>query len=680
MPDMTLDQKCINTIRFLSADAVEKAKSGHPGAPMGMAVMAHVLWDRFLKHNPRDPHWHDRDRFVLSAGHASMLLYSLLHLTGYDLSLDELRNFRQWESKTPGHPEHGHTAGVEVTTGPLGQGFANGVGMAIVERHLAALFNRPGHAVVDHFTYAIVSDGDMQEGISGEAASLAGHLGLGKLIYLYDDNKVQIDGPTTLAFTENVAKRFEAYHWQVIGPIDGMNADEVESAIRRAQAEKTKPSLIICRTTIGYGSPTEGTAKTHGEPLGADNLKAAKDKLGWPQEPTFLVPEDVAAHMNKAVVRGQNAQEEWNTQFAAYKKAFPTEAAELKRRLDGRLPDDWGKSLDSLFDDATPAMATRDASGKVINALASHVQLFGGSADLAPSNKTLIAGEKDQSSASPEGRNMRFGVREHAMGAIASGMALHSGVIPYTATFLTFSDYMRPSMRLAAMMGLRVVYVFTHDSIGLGEDGPTHQSIEHVMALRAIPNLTLIRPGDPAETAESWRAAIENLKGPTALILTRQKVSTLKRAELAPASHLHKGAYTLWESHPEPEVIVIGTGSELSLALEAGKRLAAEGTEARVVSMPSWEIFEKQTAAYRESVFPNHIRARVAVEAGGVFGWERYVGLDGATVGMTGYGASAPDTVLYEKFGITVDAVVAKAHALLKNSIRTDDTVFAGRA
>lgn len=680
MTDAQLDQRCINTIRFLSADAVEKAKSGHPGAPMGAAVMTYVLWDRFLKHNPRDPRWHDRDRFVLSAGHASMLLYSLLHLTGYDLPLEELRDFRQWGSKTPGHPEHGHTTGVEVTTGPLGQGFANGVGMAIAERNLAAIYNRPGHDVVDHYTYALVSDGDLQEGLSGEAASLAGHLGLGKLIYLYDDNKVQIDGPTSLAFTEDVAKRFEAYHWQVIGPIDGMNEGEVESAIRRAQAEKSKPSLILCRTTIGYGSPTEGTAKTHGEPLGADNLKAAKEKLGWPLEPSFLVPDDVTAHMQKAVVRGQNAQEAWNGRMQSYSKAFPQEAAELKQRLSGVLPTDWDKSLGTLFDDSTPAMATRDASGKVINALAAHLPILGGSADLAPSNKTLIAGEPDQSSSAPQGRNMRFGVREHAMAAIASGMALHGGFIPYVATFLTFSDYMRPSIRLAAMMGLRVVYVFTHDSIGLGEDGPTHQPIEHLVALRAIPNLTVIRPGDSAETAEAWRSAIENADGPTSLILTRQKVPTLKRAELAPASHLRKGAYTIWESDRQPDVILIGTGSELSLALEAGKKLAEGGVATRVVSMPSWELFEQQDAAYRMSVFPEHIRARVSVEAGGVFGWERYVGLDGASVGMTGFGASAPDTVLYEKFGITVDAVVAKARGILKNSITTDNTVYAERS
>lgn len=679
MPEMTLDQNCINTIRFLSADAVEKAKSGHPGAPMGMAVMAHVLWDRFLKHNPRDPHWHDRDRFVLSAGHASMLLYSLLHLTGYDLPIEEIRNFRQWASKTPGHPEHGHTAGVEVTTGPLGQGFANGVGMAMAERHLAALYNRPGHEIINHFTYAIVSDGDMQEGISSEAASFAGHQGLGKLIYLYDDNKVQIDGPTTLAFTEDVAKRFEAYHWQVIGPIDGMNDAEVESAIRRAQAETTKPSLIICRTTIGYGSPTEGTAKTHGEPLGEDNLRAAKQKLGWPLEPTFLVPDDVATHMQKAVVRGQNAQEEWSGRLQSYATAFPKEAAELKHRLSGALPDKWRDCVTKLFDDTTPAMATRDASGKVINSLAKCLPLFGGSADLSPSNKTLITGDADQSPEDPQGRNIRFGVREHAMTAIASGMSLHGGIIPYVATFLTFSDYMRPSIRLAAMMAMRVVYVFTHDSIGLGEDGPTHQPIEHLMALRAIPNLTVIRPGDPAETVEAWRAAVSNDRGPTALILTRQKVPTLKRAELAPADLLHKGAYTLWESSGQPDLILIGTGSELSLALAAGEKLATEGISVRVVSMPSWELFEKQDDDYRSNILPGHIRARIAVEAAGVFGWERYVGLDGATVGMTGYGASAPDTILYAKFGITVDAVVARAHDLLKHSIRTDNILYAGQ-
>ncbi len=680
MPEMSLDERCINTIRFSSADAVEKAKSGHPGAPMGMAVAAYTLWDRFLKFNPHDSHWHDRDRFVLSAGHASMLLYSLLHLTGYDLSLDELKNFRQFGSKTPGHPEHGLTPGVEATTGPLGQGFANGVGMALAERYLATIYNRPGHEVVNHYTYALCSDGDMQEGVSGEAASLAGHLGLGKLIYLYDDNSVQIDGPTSLAFTEDVARRFEAYHWQVIGPVDGMSIDEVESAIRRAQVEKNKPSLIICRTIIGYGSPTQGTAKTHGEPLGADNLRAARIKLGWPVEPSFLIPEDVQNHMRKSVVRGQNAQEEWNTRLQSYTKAFPKEAQELKDRLAGRLPDDWGKVLDTLFDDATKPMATREASGKVINALASHLPIMGGSADLAPSNKTLIDGETDQSATAPQGRNLRFGVREHAMAAIGSGLALHGGFIPFVATFLTFSDYMRGSIRLAALMRLRVIYVFTHDSIGLGEDGPTHQPIEHLTALRAIPNLTVIRPCDPAETAEAWRAAVANVEGPTALALTRQKVPTLQRAELAPAAHLAKGAYTLWESNGQPEVILIASGSEVALALEAGKTLAGDGISTRVVSMPSSSLFDQQDAQYRESVLPNHVRARVAVEAAGVFGWERYVGLDGAIVGMTSFGASAPDKDLYEQFGITAEAVVAEARELLKSQITKDNTVYADRA
>jgi transketolase len=677
MIDSNLEARCINTLRFLSADVVEKARSGHPGAPMGMAVTAHVLWDRFLSHNPRDPRWPNRDRFVLSAGHASMLLYSLLHLTGYDLPLEEIRQFRQWGSRTPGHPEFGHTPGVEMTTGPLGQGFASGVGMALAERALAAQFNRPGHEIIDHYTYAIVSDGDLQEGISGEAASLAGHLGLGKLIYLYDDNQVQIDGPTSLAFSEDVARRFEAYRWQVIGPIDGMDGAEVESAIRRAQAETSRPSLVICRTIIGYGSPTQGTAKTHGEPLGADNLRAAKQKLGWPLEPMFHIPDDVLDHMRQAVVRGQNAQEAWTARLADYARAFPELAVELKRRLSGALPEGWDKPLATLFDDNTAAMATRDASGKVINALAATLPLIGGSADLSPSNKTLIAGQPDHSAAEPGARNLRFGVREHAMAAIASGIALHGGFVPYVATFLTFSDYMRPAIRLAALMGLRVIYVFTHDSIGLGEDGPTHQPIEHLLALRAVPNLTVIRPCDPVETAEAWRSAIVRAEGPTALILTRQKVPTLKRAELAPAHDLQHGAYTLWQSHGDPELILIGTGSEVSLALAAGRQLAAEGIAVRVVAMPSWESFDAQPDGYRAQVLPPHIRARVAVEAGGVLGWERYVGLEGAVIGMRGYGASAPDSVLYDKFGITTEQIVARARALLGAAITTDNRIYA---
>jgi transketolase len=667
MSDRTLDERCINTIRFLSADAVEKAKSGHPGTPMGAAALAYTLWDRFLRHDPSDPSWPDRDRFVLSAGHASMLLYSLLHLTGYGLSLDDLRQFRQWGSKTPGHPEHGHTPGVEVTTGPLGQGFSNGVGMAIAERHLAARYNKPGHEIINHHVYALVSDGDLQEGISSEAASLAGTLGLGKLIYLYDDNEVQIEGPTRVAFTENVAKRFDAYDWQVIGPIDGMDTEAVDAAIRQAHAQSAKPSLIICRTIIGYGSPTQGTAKTHGEPLGADNLHAAKDKLGWPQEPSFLVPDDVQAHMRLAVERGKAVRDDWKERFEAYQRAYPSEAAELKARLAGDLPVGWDAGLDSLFNSQTPPMATRDASGKILNVVGPHLPaLMGGSADLAPSNKSLISEVGDFGASTPAGRNLHFGVREHAMGAIASGMALHGGFIPYTATFLTFSDYMRPSIRLAAMMGLRVIYIFTHDSIGLGEDGPTHQPVEQLLALRAIPNLTVIRPGDAAETAYAWRSALENTHGPTAIVLTRQKVPTLARGQHSPASLLSKGAYVIWESDStHSEVILIGTGSELSLALDAGKRLAADRIPTRVVSMPSWELFAAQDSPYRDSVLPQAVRARVAVEAAGTFGWERYVGLDGRVVGMTHFGASAPDTILYEKFGITVEAVVAAARDLV---------------
>ena len=663
----SLDQKCINTIRFLAADAVQKAKSGHPGAPMGAAAMAYTLWDRFLKHNPLNPAWPDRDRFILSAGHASMLLYALLHLTGYDLSLEELQSFRQWESKTPGHPERGQAPGVEMTTGPLGQGFAHGVGMAIAERWLAAHYNRPGHEVVNHYTYALVSDGDLEEGVSGEAASLAGTFKLGKLIYLYDSNGIQIEGSTGQVFTEDVAARFRAYGWQVIGPVDGLDVEAVDASIREAQADTERPSLIICRTVIGYGSPTEGTAKTHGEPLGEANVKAAKEKLGWPVEPAFLVPADVAAQMRKAIERGQKAETECRRRWEAYRQAYPELAAELSARLRGELPADWDAGLADLFPAGSSPVATRTASGKVINALAARVgALVGGSADLAPSTKTLIDGGGDWGPASPDGRNFHFGVREHAMGAIAGGLALHGGFIPYTATFLTFSDYMRPPMRLAALMGVRVVYVFTHDSIGLGEDGPTHQPIEQLMNLRAVPNLTVIRPADATETAEAWRAALLNDKGPTALALSRQDLPVLDRTIYPSAEGLQRGAYVLWEASPEsPEVILIGTGSEVHIALEAGQKLAAEGIKARVVSMPSWELFDAQPAVYRESVLPSSVRQRVAMEAGTKVGWEHYVGLDGVVVGMDGFGASAPAVVLYQKFGITADAVVAQAKELL---------------
>lgn len=662
-----LDDLCVNTIRFLAVDAVEKARSGHPGAPMGAAAVAYVLWDRFLKHNPVNPHWPDRDRFVLSAGHASMLLYALLHLTGYELSLEDLMSFRQWESKTPGHPEHGPTPGVEVTTGPLGQGFAHAVGMAMVEEWLSARFNRPGHQVVDHFTYVLASDGDMQEGVSSEASSLAGMLGLGKLVVLYDANRIQIEGSTDLAFREDVARRFEAYGWGVMGPIDGFNIGELEGAIEWARSDRKRPSLILCKTVIGYGSPRQGTAKVHGEPLGQENARSAKDALGWPQEPLFLVPDDVRSYMAGAVKRGLIAERDWRERIERYAAAYPKEAEDLRAFLAGGLPPDWDLELTDLFRFDTKPSATRVSSGKVLNALGKRIaNLVGGSADLAPSTKTFLAGYAEFSPGSFSGNNLHFGVREHAMGGIAGGMALHGGVIPYTATFLTFSDYMRPPMRLAALMGIRVIYVFTHDSIGLGEDGPTHQPIEQLMGLRTVPGLTVIRPADATETAEAWRAALMNDRGPTALVFSRQDVPLLDRAVYGPADGVHRGAYILWESLPAlPQIILIGTGSEVHVALHAGAKLAADGFAVRVVSMPSWELFDQQPEEYRESVLPRAVRARVAVEAGLRLGWEHHVGLDGAVVGMDRFGASAPGEVLYREFGITAERVASEARALL---------------
>jgi transketolase len=665
---VALDQACINTIRFLAVDAVQKAKSGHPGTPMGAATMAYTLWDRVLKHNPTNPHWPNRDRFILSPGHASMLLYALLHLTGYDLPLDELKNFRQWGSKTPGHPEYGLTPGVEVTTGPLGQGFANGVGMAIAEEWLADHYNRLGHQIIDHHVYALVSDGDLQEGITAEAASLAGTLRLGKLIYLYDDNDIQIEGPTDTVFSENVAHRFRAYGWQVLGPLDGQDIAAVENAIGEARADSRRPSLIICKTVIGYGSPAQATAKVHGEPLGEENVREAKDTLGWPQEPAFRVPPEVLAHMRRAVERGEKAEKVWEQRMRVYRHTYPELAAELEMQLAGKLPPQWDDDLASLFAPGSEPIATRAASGQVLNHLVKRVHaLTGGSADLAPSTKTILVGYGDMGWHQYWGHNMHFGVREHAMGAIVNGMAVHGGLIPYAATFLTFSDYMRPPMRLAAMMGIQVLYVFTHDSIGLGEDGPTHQPIEQLMNLRAVPGLTVIRPADATESAEAWKAALLNNEGPTALVFTRQKLPVLDRTELAPAEGLLKGAYVLWETGAgEPEIIIIGTGSEVHIALEAGRTLAAEGLAARVVSMPSWELFDQQESDYRDSVLPPPVKARVAVEAGIKLGWEHYVGLDGTVVGMEHFGASAPGADLYEKFNITPAAVAERARALLQ--------------
>ncbi|MHB9134253.1 MAG: transketolase [Armatimonadota bacterium] len=669
--DPQLDERCINAIRFLAVDAVEKAKSGHPGAPMGAAPVAYTLWDRFLQFNPQDAEWPDRDRFVLSAGHASMLLYALLYLTGYDLSLDDIKNFRQWQSKTPGHPEYGNTPGVEVTSGPLGQGFGDGVGLAIAERALACHFNRPGHEIINHYTYSLVSDGDLEEGVSSEAASLAGTLQLGKLIYFYDDNQISIEGDTSIAFRENVGARFEAYGWQVLGPIDGNDLAAIETLIRQAQADTGRPSLIICNTIIGYGSPEQGTGKVHGEPLGAENVKAAKEKLGWPQEPTFYVPDDVLAHMRKAVERGQQAQQEWEARLAAYAGEYPELAAQLQHQLSGALPDGWDRGLDDLFPPGSKPIATRAASGKVLNVLGKNVPaLIGGSADLSPSTKTIMDGQGDFSAENYCGRNMHFGVREHAMGTVCNGMALHGGVIPYGATFLIFSDYMRPPIRLAALMHQRVIFVYTHDSIALGEDGPTHQPIEQLMNLRAVPNLALFRPADATETVEAWKFALQNNFAPTALALTRQNLPVIDRAQYAPAAGLQRGGYVLWQSGDGmPELILIATGSEVSITLDAATTLGGEGINVRVVSLPSWHVFDRQPADYRESVLPAAVRARVSVEAGATLGWEHYVGLDGGMVGMHSFGASAPGEVNLCEFGFTPEHVAAVAHEVL-NKLR----------
>lgn len=663
-----LDQLCINTVRFLAVDAVEQARSGHPGTPMGAAPMAYVLWDRFLKHNPADPLWPDRDRFVLSPGHASAMLYALLHLTGYDLSLEELKRFRQWESKTPGHPEYGLTPGVEVTTGPLGQGFAHGVGMAVAERWLAEHYNRPGQEVINHYTYGIVSDGDLQEGVSSEAASLAGTLRLGKLIYLYDDNDISIEGSTDIAFVENVAQRFQAYSWHVVGPIDGMDPACVDAAIRLAQRETGRPSLIVCRTIIGYGSPNKaGTASAHGEPLGPEEVRMAKEALGWPHAEPFAVPQEALAHFRKAPERGGQQQAEWEAKMEEYRRAYPAEASQMEEALRGDLPEDWEQEVDRSFGNSSEPVSTRDASGRVMNTIASNVHAFiGGSADLAPSTKTLLKDHGHYGFEEYCGHNMHFGVREHAMGAIVGGMALHGGTIPYTATFLIFSDYMRPPMRLAALMGQRVIYIFTHDSIGLGEDGPTHQPIEHLMGLRAIPNLVMLRPADATETVEAWKVALERRDGPTALVLSRQNLPVLDRSTLAPAAGVRTGGYVLWEASPRADAILIATGSEVHIALEAGRRLAQEGVAARVVSLPSWELFDTQPREYRDQVLPPNIRPRVSIEAASPLGWEHYVGLDGVAIGLPHFGASAPAQVLYQRFGLTAERVATEAKALLR--------------
>ena len=664
------DSLCINTIRTLSIDAVQAARSGHPGAPLGAAAMAYVLWERFLKHNPRNPAWPDRDRFVLSAGHASALLYALLHLTGYDVSLEDLRTFRQWGSKAPGHPEHGLTPGVETTTGPLGQGFANAVGMAMAERWLAARYNRPEHQIVDHRTYCIVSDGDLEEGLSSEAASLAGTLKLGRLVVLYDSNGITIEGSTDLAFTEDVAGRFASFGWQVIGPIDGLSAPDIEEAISQARAEESRPSLIVCRTIIGYGSPNKaGSAAAHGEPLGEEETRLTKKQLGWQYEEPFTVPQPALDTMRAAIARGAGWQQDWERRVAAYTRDFPVEAARFEREIAGILPDGWESLLEGIPTGPDPA-ATRVSAGKALNALASGIPtLLGGSADLSPSTRTTIANSGDFGPPDYDGRNIRFGVREHAMAAICNGLALHGGAIPYASTFLVFYDYMRPAVRLAALMGLRVIFVFTHDSIGVGEDGPTHQPIEHVLGLRSVPGLTVIRPADAAEAVEAWRAALSNTHVPTAIVLTRQNVPAIDRSSGAPACNLDKGAYVIWEPPRTPDAILIATGSEVSVALGAAQELWNKEVAVRVVSMPSWEMFEAQPQEYRDGVLPPDVHARVSVEAGRTLGWERYVGTQGRTIGIDDFGRSAPGGELYSRFGLTVERVAQVVFSLAKGAL-----------
>ncbi|WP_448337776.1 transketolase [Chloroflexus aurantiacus] len=653
----TIDQLCANAIRALAIDAVQQANSGHPGMPLGMADAAYVLWTRFLKHNPSDPHWPNRDRFVLSAGHGSMLLYALLHLTGYDVSLDDLKQFRQWGSRTPGHPEYHETPGVEMTTGPLGQGIATAVGMAIAERWLATRFNRVGFPVVDHYTYVIASDGDLMEGISHEAASLAGHLRLGKLIVLYDSNDISLVGPTRLAWSEQVADRFAAYGWQVLYA-DGHNMASVALALAEAIADGERPSLIITRTVIGYASPRAGSHKAHGEPLGVEGVKLTKEALGWPQEPAFYVPDEVYEHMQMAVEVGETRQREWEAMFRRYRASYPDLAAQWDLMQQGGLPTGWEQAIPTFAPDPN-AKGTRVASGAVLQALAPVIPgLLGGSADLHTSDFTYLEGLGSINGEDFSARNLHFGVREHAMGAILNGMALHGGIIPYGGTFLVFSDYMRPAIRLAALMRLRVIYVFTHDSIGVGEDGPTHQPVEHLVALRAIPNLLVVRPGDANEVAMAWRLALQRSDGPTAIILSRQNVPTLDRAQLGAADGTLRGGYVLRDADAA-QALIIATGSEVSLALAAADHLAGEGIATRVISMPCRELFDQQDAAYRDRVLPPQIRVRVAVEAGRSIGWERYVGCAGAIIGVDRFGASAPFQRIYTEFGLTVERIVA---------------------
>lgn len=660
----TLDALCINTIRTLSMDAIQKANSGHPGAPMGLAPAAYVLWTRYLKHNPKNPAWPDRDRFVLSGGHASMLLYSLLHLTGYGLTIDDIKDFRQLDSKTPGHPEYGHTNGVEVTTGPLGQGIANAVGFAMAERHLASIYNQAEHEIVDHYTYVICGDGDMMEGIASEAASLAGHLALSKLVCLYDDNQISIEGGTDISFTEDVAARFDAYGWNTIKVADGNDPELIDAAITKAKAQSEKPSLILMRTNIAYGSPNkQDTSDAHGAPLGEEEIRLTKKNLGWPEDAQFLVPEEVAAKFAECIETGAKEEEHWQLKFDAYRKAFPELTNDWVDGISGFLKFGWENDL-PVFKPEDKAIATRAASGKVLNAIAKNLpSLIGGSADLAPSNKTYLDCSHEFQKDSYDGRNIRFGVREHSMGAIMAGMFLHGGVRPYGGTFLVFADYMRPAIRVASLMKLPLIYVFTHDSVAVGEDGPTHQPIEHLASLRTIPGLNVIRPGDASETADAWRIALKLTDRPTAIILSRQGLPVSDRSNAS--GSVQSGAYILKDCDGKPDVILIGSGSELHLTVNAAEILAEKGVKARVVSMPSWELFEMNQDNYKDWVLLPDVKKRVAVEAGITMGWEKYVGPEGIIIGVDEYGASGPGGKVLEKFGFSTENVVEKTLALL---------------
>ncbi|MBF0101753.1 MAG: transketolase [Desulfobacterales bacterium] len=655
---------CVNTIRTLSMDAVQKANSGHPGAPMGLAPAGYVLFTRILKHNPQNPKWQDRDRFVLSGGHASMLIYSLLYLCGYGLTLDDLKQFRQMESKTPGHPEFEVTPGIETSTGPLGQGFANAVGMAIAERHLGSLFNKPDHTLIDHYTYVFCGDGDMMEGITSEAASLAGHLGLSRLICIYDDNRISIEGCTDITFTEDVAKRFEAYDWHVQRVTDGNDLDAIENALKAAKANTSQPSLILLRTHIAYGSPNkQDNCEAHGSPLGDKEIKLTKEALGWPQDKSFYVPEEVLTAFETMMQQSEIQEKQWQKALRAYSENYPELIRQWQNFLTGHLPDDWENSI-PVFKLNQPAIATRVASGKILNALCKTVPNFiGGSADLAPSNKTYLEKSNDFQKQNYSGKNIRFGVREHAMGAILSGICLHGGLRPYGGTFLVFSDYMRPAIRVACLMKLPVIYIFTHDSIAVGEDGPTHQPIEHLAALRLIPGLITLRPADAEETADAWRYAIKSAKQPVAIILSRQDLPILDRSKAIGA--FSAGAYIIHEPEKMPNMIMIATGSEVHLALNAAETLAKNNIHARVVSMPSWELFEKSPMVYRDQILPPSIKTRLVIEAGHPMGWERYSGDQGYIHGIKRFGCSAPGSVVMKAFGFTPDDIVQKAKELL---------------